>query len=112
MHHLTDRDKFDRVVELLQDGRLTHVAIGKMVGVHCTMVRCVAQGKHFYQADEAEQKRRSGLSSNGSPKYMPTPAEIAEACKQIQANRRKSASEDDSDGWTPPVVSGRLLPAV
>jgi len=114
MSRLMSRSTFNRIVRLLRSGKHTRAAIGKQVGVDKSAVSKVAQGKHFYQADEVERTRRQGklLGGHIGQVYAPTPDEIAEACERIQAERRRSASEDDADGWTPPVFSERILTGV
>ncbi|NOY40779.1 MAG: hypothetical protein GXP26_02930 [Planctomycetes bacterium] len=115
MPKLMSRSTFDQIDRLLRSGKHTYVAIGNLVGVDYTAVRTIARGRHFYQADEQEQTRRRGQlqgRSSCGPQYLPTPEEIAEACERIHAERRRSASEDDADGWTPPVFSERMLTGV
>lgn len=101
MPKLMSRSTFDQIETLLQSGEHTLVAIGRQVGVYASVVGVIARGRHFYQADEAEQTRRRGHA----PPYTPTPEEIAEACAQI----RETWAEERLTHWTPPMFPEPLL---
>ena len=107
-----NRETFDRIVELLSRGGMTFTAIGAAVGVSGPTVGDIAHGRHYYQADAQEQSRRRAERGPGSgpsaPNYLPTPEEIEAACERIRA-ARVPVESDETEGWTPPLVSIREL---
>ena len=112
MPKIIDMQTFDRIRELLKAGNRSAIDIANSVGVSDSLVYRIAAGEHFYQASEVERaRRRLNQEKNPAraPRYLPTPEEIAEACKRILAARLRRSDEDEPAGWTPPMFSARTL---
>ncbi len=108
MPYLISLETFEAVRERLKSGSPDFSVISKELGVSEPTVARIAEGKHYYQCDSAEQGRRRESWAGRQPKYLPTPEQIETECVRLRAERKPN-KVDDSDGWTPPVVSPGTL---
>ena len=76
--------------------------------MHGTLVEKIKRGEHFYQSDLAERVRRQENMAGRQPIYLPTPEQIETESVRLRAERKPN-KVNDSDGWTPPVVSPGTL---
>ncbi len=58
MPYLISLETFEAVRERFKSGLLDFPAISKELGVSVATVARIAEGKHYYQCDSAEQGRR------------------------------------------------------
>ena len=109
MPKLISRRTFRRIELMFETGGRSYTEIASTVGVHLSVVRKIAEGKHYYQCDSAEQgRRREGLAGN-QPVYLPTPEQIESECARLRAERKPNEVDDpeadDPDGWPPPAIT-------
>jgi len=108
MPKLISEKTFHTIELMLKTGDWSHAEIAATVGVNLSVVRKIAEGKHYYQCDSAEQGRRRGRRAGSQPPYLSTPKQIESECAQLRAERPPS-KQDDPDGWPPPTVTPGTL---
>jgi hypothetical protein len=113
MPYLISLETFEAVRERLQSGPPDFLVISKELGVSVPTVARIAEGKHYYQCDSAEQGRRRKSWARLQPKYLPTPEQIKSECARLRAARPPIEDDDveadDSDGWPPPAITPGTL---
>ncbi len=108
MPKLISKRTFRTIERMLETSDRSYAEIAATVGVHLSLVRKIAEGKHYYQCDSAEQRRRrEGLAGN-QPIYLPTPDQIESECARLRAERKPN-EVDDPDGWPPPAITPGTL---
>ncbi len=108
MPYLISLETFEAVRERLQSGPPDFLVISKELGVSVPTVARIAEGKHYYQCDSAEQGRRRKSWARLQPKYLPTPKQIKSECVRLRAARPPIEDDDeanDPDGWPPPMIT-------
>ncbi len=108
MPKLISKRTFRRIELMFETGGRSYTEIAATVGVDLSLVRKIAEGKHYYQCDSAEQRRRRGSLAGNQPIYLPTPEQIENECARLRAERKPS-KQDDPDGWPPTTITPGTL---
>ena len=87
MPYLISIDTFEVVRERLKNGPPDFSIISKELGVSVPTVARIAEGKHYYQCDSAEQGRRRESWAGKQPIYLPTPEQIKSESARLRAAR-------------------------
>ena len=98
MPKLISKRTFRTIERMLETGDRSYAEIAATVGVEQSLVSTIARGKHYYQFDSAEQRRRRKSRAGSQPPYVPTPEQIENECARLRAERPPSKQDDPMAG--------------